>query len=137
MPDSTVAIELEEVEPGQDRGRFRRIYICLGPVKKGFVAGCRPIVGLDGCHLRGPYGGQLLTAVGMDPDDGMYPIAWSIVDAENTANWLWFVSKLKDDLNIQNDASWTFISDKQKVCTCTNTISIICSVNELLINLVF
>ncbi|XP_074377763.1 uncharacterized protein LOC141719285 [Apium graveolens] len=44
----------------------------------------------------------------------MYPIAWSIVDAENTANWMWFISKLKDDLNMNNDGRWTFISDKQK-----------------------
>lgn len=115
MPSSTVCIELEDVEAGEERGRFKRIYICLGPVKKGYLAGCRPIIGLDGCHLKGPYGGQLLTAVGMDPDDGMFPVAWSVVDAENTENWTWFIGKLKEDLNIFNDGGWTFISDKQKV----------------------
>lgn len=51
----------------------------------------------------------------MDPDDGMYPVAWSVVDAENTENWLWFLTKLKGDLNIVNEGAWTFISDKQKV----------------------
>ena len=105
MPDTTLAIELEDIEAGQERGRFKRIYICLGPVKRGFRAGCRPVVGLDGCHLKGPYGGQLLAAVGMDPEDGMYPIAWSVVDAENTENWCWFLRQLKDDLRMTNDGA--------------------------------
>lgn len=116
MPESTVAIELEDIEAGQERGRFKRIYIALGPFKRGYKAGCRPVIGLDGCHLKGPFGGQLLTAVGMDPEDGMYPIAWSVVDAENTNNWCWFLKLLKVDLDINNDFAWTFISDKQKVC---------------------
>lgn len=33
-----------------------------------------PLLGLDGCHLKGPYGGQLLAAVGTDANDGMYPV---------------------------------------------------------------
>ncbi|WOG87128.1 hypothetical protein DCAR_0206351 [Daucus carota subsp. sativus] len=35
MPESTVAIELEDIETGQERDRFKRIYICLGPLKRG------------------------------------------------------------------------------------------------------
>lgn len=96
--------------------RFNRMYICLGPIKKGFMEGCRPLVGFDGCHLKGPFGGQLLSAVGIDPNEGMYPIAWAIVQAENYDNWLWFMNLLKGDINIVNDRMWTFISDKQKVC---------------------
>jgi hypothetical protein len=26
-------------------------------MKNGFVRGCRPWFGIDGCHLKGPYGG--------------------------------------------------------------------------------
>lgn len=37
MPDSNLALALEEVEPGQERGRFKRIYICLGPKRKEFL----------------------------------------------------------------------------------------------------
>ena len=30
--------------------RFQRMYICLQPVKEGFMARCRPILGVDGCN---------------------------------------------------------------------------------------
>lgn len=106
---------MEDIEAGQKRGWFKRINICLKPVKTGYKAGCRPVIGLDGFHLKGPYGGCILTAMGIDPEDGMYHKAWSVLDAENIDNWCYFLRKLKDDLNINNDGTWTFISDKQNV----------------------
>jgi hypothetical protein len=39
---------------------FKRFFICLDAMKKGFIRGCRPFVGMDGCHLKGPYGGVIL-----------------------------------------------------------------------------
>ena len=38
---------------------------------------CRPVVEVDGCVLKRSYGGQLLTAVGVDPNNGMWPVAWA------------------------------------------------------------
>ncbi|KAL3502530.1 hypothetical protein ACH5RR_036979 [Cinchona calisaya] len=35
--------------------RFQRMYICFEALKRGFREGCRPAVGLDGCHLGGPH----------------------------------------------------------------------------------
>ncbi|XP_021759038.1 uncharacterized protein LOC110723933 [Chenopodium quinoa] len=54
---------------------FQRMYICLQPCKQGFMAGCRPILGVDGCHLKGPYPGILLTAVGKDGNNNIFPVA--------------------------------------------------------------
>lgn len=51
MPDTIVVIELEDIEPEQGICEFRRIYTCFGSVKKGYIAGCMPIVRLDVCHL--------------------------------------------------------------------------------------
>ena len=45
---------------------FKRLFICLQASIPGFVAGCRPVIGLDGCHLKLPYGGILLAAIGME-----------------------------------------------------------------------
>ncbi|KAL8156231.1 hypothetical protein AgCh_001359 [Apium graveolens] len=80
LPSSTIKILTENPEPETDRGRFMRFYVCLGPLKEAFSQHCRRIIGLDGCHLKGPYGGQFLAAVGVDANDGMYPIAWTIVN---------------------------------------------------------
>ncbi|KAL0348290.1 UNVERIFIED_CONTAM: hypothetical protein Sangu_1056800 [Sesamum angustifolium] len=54
---------------------FDKMYVCLSALKNGFLSGCRPIIGLDGCFLKTCYGGQLLVAVGRDGNDNMFPIA--------------------------------------------------------------
>ena len=50
-----------------------------------------------------------------DPDEGIYPLAWAWVEAENNNSWDWFISLLKNDLRIQNSGGYTFISDRHKV----------------------
>eukprot|EP00256_Glycine_max_P059465 XP_014627987.1 uncharacterized protein LOC102669074 [Glycine max] len=48
-PGSTVKINIVPSPEGPPQ--FQRLYICLASCKKGFVAGCRPFIGLDGCFL--------------------------------------------------------------------------------------
>ncbi|KAK7270341.1 hypothetical protein RIF29_23411 [Crotalaria pallida] len=93
---------------------FERLYVCLDACKKGFKAGCRPLIGLDGCFLKGYYGGQLLSAVGQDANNQFYVIAYAVVNAENTDNWKWFLSLLEEDLGDHRQHGWNFISDQQK-----------------------
>ena len=31
---------------------FKRMCICLDTCKRGFLAGCRPLIGIVGCHLK-------------------------------------------------------------------------------------
>lgn len=95
---------------------FQRLYICLDACKKGFKAGCRPLIGLDGCFLTGYYGGQLLSAVGQDANNQFYVIAYAVVDSETKENWKWFLTLLLDDLGDYKTFGWNFISDQQKVC---------------------
>jgi len=57
-----------KVEDANDEKIFVRIYTCLKACKDNFVS-CRPIIGLDGCFLKGQYGGDLLTPVGRDAND--------------------------------------------------------------------
>ena len=61
---------------------FERIYICLERCKKGFLARCRPIIGLDACHLKTKIGGQLMCAIGRDPNDEYFPFTYVVVKAE-------------------------------------------------------
>lgn len=94
---------------------FKRMYICLGALKKGFKAGCRSLIGLDGAHLKSCFGGQLLTAVGVDANNTTWVIAYAMVEMESKDSWIWFLELLVKDLSIKNEgAGWTFISDKQK-----------------------
>ncbi|XP_028779040.1 uncharacterized protein LOC114735508 [Neltuma alba] len=93
---------------------FKRLYECIGAVKRGFVAGCRPIIGLDGCFLKGPYGGILLVAVGRDANDQYFPLAWAVVESESRDSWTWFLKNLFDDIGSMQERRWVFISDQQK-----------------------
>ncbi|KAL0332737.1 UNVERIFIED_CONTAM: hypothetical protein Scaly_2175200 [Sesamum calycinum] len=64
--------------------------------------------------VKGPHKGILLTAVGVDPNNNLYPIAYSVVQKESRDTWEWFLTVLKQDLCIQRDNEYTFMSDKQK-----------------------
>ncbi|GJU40584.1 mutator type transposase [Tanacetum coccineum] len=114
-PNTTVKIEVEPLEdPDSEERKFKRIYICLGPLKDGFKAGGRDFLGLDGCFLSGPYPGQILTAVGVDPNNGIYPLAYAVVESESKDSWKWFLDCLGDDLELFRNSNFTFISDRQK-----------------------
>jgi len=60
----------------------------------------------------------LLTAVGIDPNDCIYPIAVALVEVESLSTWKWFLETLKEDLRIVNTYPWTVMTDKQKVNIC-------------------
>jgi hypothetical protein len=51
-----------------------------------------------GCHIKTKFGGQLLTAVGIDPNDCIFPIAMAVVEVESMKTWTWFLQSLKQDL---------------------------------------
>ncbi|XP_027171584.1 uncharacterized protein LOC113771169 [Coffea eugenioides] len=55
--------------------RFLRIFIKTQ--RSGFLEGCRPFVDFDGCILKGPFGGVLLTAVTLDANNSIFPIAFA------------------------------------------------------------
>jgi hypothetical protein len=77
---------------------------------------CRSVIGLDGCFLKGYYGGMLLAAIGRDPNDQMLPIAYAVVEGETKESWKWFLELLIADLGGPRLCNtYTFISDQQKV----------------------
>jgi hypothetical protein len=127
-PGSTVVVETEKVnEDGVEKNRFSRTYICLKACKAGWKLSCRPIIGLDGAFLKGLARGELLTAVGRDGNDQMFPIAWAVVSLENTDNWRWFINLLAHDLDINDGSGLTIISDMQKVGWFTYSLYLCCN----------
>ncbi|XP_044373549.1 uncharacterized protein [Triticum aestivum] len=107
-PGSTFFVELA------DDGQFQKCYFSFDACKRGFLSACRPVLFVDGTHLKTQFGGILLTAIGMDPNDCIFPIAFGVVEVENTKSWRWFLTAFKEDLGIVNTSRWSIMSDKQK-----------------------
>ena len=74
-PGSIVQIELDKVG---EQNRFKRIFVALKPCIDGFLAGCRPFIGLDASNLNGKYLGQLASATGVDGHNWLYHIFISL-----------------------------------------------------------
>ncbi|XP_076930983.1 uncharacterized protein LOC143595986 [Bidens hawaiensis] len=114
-PGSTIKLNVEPcANPNLKTWKFRRIYVCYAALVKGFKLLGRELLGLDGCFMKGKYPGQILTAVGTDGNNCLYPVAFAIAEAECTDSWKWFLDLLGDDLDLPHHANFTFISDRQK-----------------------
>ncbi|XP_056159542.1 uncharacterized protein LOC130135140 [Syzygium oleosum] len=113
-PGSRVYVEVVERPLPNHGTNFDRIYICFDACKRGFVAGCRRVIGLDGCFLKGVCKGELLAAIGRDGNNQMFLIAWAVVKVESKDTWSWFLKNLMADLEITNGGGWAFMSDQQK-----------------------
>ncbi|XP_075633372.1 uncharacterized protein LOC142605823 [Castanea sativa] len=102
-------MENENAEP-----KFKRMYIRYNAQKVGFLGGCRPFVGLDGCHLKGGFGGQLLSATAKDKNDNIFPVTMAVVEQETKDSWIWFLEQFADDIGKLEELNLVFISDRQK-----------------------
>lgn len=51
------------------RTYFKRFYVCFKGLRDGWLSGCRPVIGLDGCFLNTIYKGEFLGAVGKDANN--------------------------------------------------------------------
>lgn len=90
---------------------FKRLFFCLNSLRNGFLAGCRPFIGMDGCFLKGPFKGHLLTAVALDGNNGLFPFAFAVVESECKDSWSWFLTHLQTMIGSNR---FTFMSDRQK-----------------------
>ncbi|KAL1541335.1 hypothetical protein AAHA92_25572 [Salvia divinorum] len=53
--------------------------------------------------------------MGMDHNNGWWPIAWGVAETESYAQWKWFLDHLDDDLELfANSLRFVFMSDQQK-----------------------
>lgn len=87
-----------------------------------YYKACRDIfqvlthIGLYGCFLKGYYKGQILAAIGRDPNGQMLPIAFVFMEGEIKDSWSWFLELLIAYLGgVRLCNTYTFISDQQNV----------------------
>ncbi|GJU61135.1 hypothetical protein Tco_1238901 [Tanacetum coccineum] len=111
-PGTTVQLCIDPLADGTHM--FNSFYVCFHNIKEGWKAGCRKVIGLDGCFLKGVCQGELLAAIGRDGNNQIYPIAWAVVQVESTESWEWFVKSLAKDLGLADGHGITFISDGHK-----------------------
>jgi hypothetical protein len=96
--------------------RFHGLFFCVNAAREGFLQGCRPFIGLDGCFIKLTSGAQILAATARDGNNNIYPIAWGVVAKEDTENWQWFLEQLKQALGGDHGqfGYYTIMSDRQK-----------------------
>nr|KAJ0206862.1 hypothetical protein LSAT_V11C500246930 [Lactuca sativa] len=107
-PGSTVSMEVDHMADGSTM--FKWFYRC----KRWLVEGCRRVIGIDGCFLKGICKGKILAAVGRDSNNHMFPIAWAVVTVESKETWKWFLDLLMDDIERGNGNGLTLLSDGHK-----------------------
>ena len=98
-------------------------------MKEGWKLGCRRILALDGCFLKKPNRGEILTAVGRDGNNHIFPVAWAVVTVENKDNWSWFLELLGEDLEIPSGQGLTLMSDQHKVSNLKHNVFHLMSIN--------
>ena len=76
---------------------LQRAFLALHACKMAFV-NCRPVLCIDGTFLTGKYRGQILTAIGVDGNNQVLPLAFAFVESENTDSWYWFLHLVKTEV---------------------------------------
>ncbi|KAA0066827.1 uncharacterized protein E6C27_scaffold271G001850 [Cucumis melo var. makuwa] len=65
----------------------------------------RPLIQIDGTHLYGKYKGKMLTALSIDVNGHIFPLAFAIVEGENASSWSWFLYALRQ-----------YVTDRDGIC---------------------
>lgn len=111
--------KIMETNPGslatfttKEDSSFHRLFVSFHASLYGFQQGCRPLLFLDSIPLKSKYQGTLLASTAADGDDGVFPVAFAVVDAESDDNWHWFLLQLKSALS--TSCPITFVADRQK-----------------------
>ncbi|XP_020181711.1 uncharacterized protein [Aegilops tauschii subsp. strangulata] len=110
-----IVTTFEDPENPSPTPRFKYMFYCLAASKEGFLNGCRPFIGLDGCFIKLTTGQQILAATGRDGNNNIYPIAFGVVDKEDGESWNWFLTQLRCCIGSgKKFGTYTIISDRQK-----------------------
>ncbi|KAL2944424.1 Sialidase [Bienertia sinuspersici] len=80
----------KQLEEPETPLQFKSIFISFSAQFKGLINGCRGLVGVDDSHLKGNYGGSLLSAIGLDGNNEYSLLLLLVVDSENKNSWSFF-----------------------------------------------
>ncbi|PIA52900.1 hypothetical protein AQUCO_01000638v1 [Aquilegia coerulea] len=116
----TYCNELKKVDPDavtdiltNPLGNFECIFWTYGITIRAYKKTLRPIILVDGTFLKGRYPGTILTAIAVDGNNHIFPIAFAIVMKEKNESWDWFFTKLRDHV-VGEDHEFILLSDRHK-----------------------
>ncbi|XP_060210503.1 uncharacterized protein LOC132637431 [Lycium barbarum] len=94
---------------------FLYFFVALKAFIKGFEC-CRPIVVVDGAHLKNTYNGTFVSASTLDGvvygltfynanvyTSNILPLAYGLIDSENDKSWTWFFEQFKQAYGIRDN----------------------------------
>ncbi|KAH6819810.1 hypothetical protein C2S53_007317 [Perilla frutescens var. hirtella] len=90
-------------------GQFKHSFLALGACVNAFLQYARPVLVIDGTHLKRKNKGVLFVAVMKDGNEQILPVAVGLGPIENDESWTWFLAHLHmalgdiDDLLIISD----------------------------------
>ncbi|KAJ0969630.1 hypothetical protein J5N97_022507 [Dioscorea zingiberensis] len=87
------------------------IFVAFHASLSGFEHGCRPLIFLDGFSLKANKHWKLLAATAVDGENNIFPVSFSVTEAETIEQWHWFLLQLKSALTMSRTI--TFVSNKQ------------------------
>ncbi|BAT03054.1 Os07g0661150 [Oryza sativa Japonica Group] len=76
---------------------FKCLAWAFGPCIES-VPYLRPVISVDASFLSGRYRGRLLIACGYDAENRLLPLAFAIVEKEDSDNWGWFMRWLRKEV---------------------------------------
>ncbi|KAJ9567802.1 hypothetical protein OSB04_003768 [Centaurea solstitialis] len=100
---------ITRIRTDSDR-RFTMCFAAFGTSIRTFQRNLRPVVVIDGAHLKGRYLGTMFLAVGMDANNRCVPISFEVGRSENNETWTWFLSMFKECVG--DIEGLVFISDR-------------------------
>ncbi|XP_077251881.1 uncharacterized protein LOC143891123 [Tasmannia lanceolata] len=102
----------DELPRGDDT--FGRFFWSFGPSISAFNQTVRPLALIDETHLRGKYRGSLLVATAIYGNNGLFPLALTVVEPETYDNWVWFLHLFSQNFISAGRDVITIGSDRMK-----------------------
>ncbi|KAL6550418.1 hypothetical protein OROMI_020906 [Orobanche minor] len=87
-PGSVVDLQTDEA------GAFEYCFMSLAASIRGFKA-FRPVIMVDGTHLKGKYNGTMFVAATKDANEQIFPLAFGFGAKECDESWIWFLEQCR------------------------------------------
>ncbi|KAH6834582.1 Beta-glucosidase [Perilla frutescens var. hirtella] len=102
-PDTVYYLEIDIDD------RFMFMFVALGVCIVAFKLCMRPVIAIDGTHLKGKTKGILFITITKDGNEQCFPLTIGVGPTKNDVAWTWFLERFKrafgdrDDLVIVSD----------------------------------